>query len=64
MGLRDYQTRLMHTQKKKKILFQDVDLDHIVLCDKQEVETVQIVAAPQGKVQQLHTWRCKMIFAT
>lgn len=43
-----------HT-KKKKILFQDVDLDHIVLCDKQEVETVQIVAAPQGKVQQLHT---------
>ena len=51
-----------HTQKK--LLFQDADLDHIALCDKQEAETVQIVAAPQGKVQQLHTWRCKMIFAT
>ena len=37
------------------ILFQGVDLDHIALCDKQEVETVQIVAAPQGKAQQLHT---------
>lgn len=39
----------------KRVLFQDVDLDHIALCDKQEVEIVQIVAAPQGKVQQLHT---------
>lgn len=41
--------------KTKTILFQDVDLDHIALGDKQEVETVQIVAVPQGKVQQLHT---------
>lgn len=47
----------------KRVLFQDVDLDHIALCDKQEVEIVQIVAAPQGKVQQLHTWGSKMIFA-
>lgn len=52
------------TQTQRRVLFQDVDLDHIALCDKQEVETVQIVAAPQGKVQQLHTWSSKMIFET
>lgn len=49
-----------HTQRR--VLFQDVDLDHIALCDKQEVETVQIVAAPLEKVQQLHTWSSKMVF--
>lgn len=37
------------------VLFQDVDLDHVALCDTQEVETVQIVVGPQGKVQRLHT---------
>jgi len=38
-----------------RVLFQDVDLDHVALCDKQEVETVQIVVDPRGKVPQLHT---------
>lgn len=35
-----------------KVLFQDVGLDQIALYDKPEVETVQTVAAPQGKVLQ------------
>jgi hypothetical protein len=38
-----------------RVLFQDVDLDHVALCDTQEVETVQIAVGPQGKAQQLHT---------
>lgn len=38
-----------------RVLFQDVGLDHIALCDKQEVETVRIMAAPPGKVLQSHT---------
>lgn len=34
------------------IPFPEVDWDRVVLCDKQAVEIIQIMAGPRGKAQQ------------